>query len=373
MKIAAGISFALVVLLAAGRASAADAAPAEATTVAPAEPTKVAAAETKPLDAAPAPPQKSLSYGVGLRVGGGETTQTAANTVGVSSLDVRPYISGQIHPMVKFSANLDLNNTDASRIHVLDAVAQFEPDPLLNVWFGRFLPPSDRANLSGPYYQNAWLYPDAVNAYPSIYAGRDDGVALWGQTGGGQFKYQGGFFTTDTNTPAKQGIYAGRVTYNFLDPEPGYYNSSTYYGSKEILAVGAAMQYQRNVITTATGKSDLLGFNVDALFERPMLGGDALSLEGAYYNFEQGNQGQSFFALASYLVGQKLGIGKVQPTVRFQQFMPTGGGAATHVVDGGVNYILDGHNARLAFAVQHRDVPTGPSTTSFQFGVQIQQ
>jgi hypothetical protein len=367
MNIAARTSFALVALLASGPAFAggSDAAPAQATTV--------AAAEAKPLDAPAPPPEKSLSYGVGLRVGGGETTQTGANTVGVSSLDVRPYISGKIHPMVKFSANLDLNNTDASRIHVLDAVAQFEPDQLFNVWFGRFLPPSDRANLSGPYYQNAWLYPDAVNGYPSIYAGRDDGLALWGQTGGGQFKYQGGFFTTDANTPAKQGIYAGRLTYNFLDPEPGYYNSSTYYGSKQILAVGGAVQYQRNGITTATGKSDLLGFNFDALFERPMLGGDALSLEGAYYNFEQGNQGQSFFVLASYLVGQKLGIGKIQPTARFQQLMPTGGGDPTRVVDGGLNYILDGHNARLAFVVQHRDLPAGPSTTTFQVGVQIQE
>jgi hypothetical protein len=34
---------------------------------------------------------------------------------------------------------------------------------------GSFLPPSDRANLSGPYYQNAWNYPTTVNGYPSIY------------------------------------------------------------------------------------------------------------------------------------------------------------------------------------------------------------
>jgi hypothetical protein len=40
---------------------------------------------------------------------------------------------------------------------------------------------------------------------------------------------------------------------------------------------------------------------------------------------------------------------------------------------GGLNYILDGHNARVAFAVQHRDLPAGPSTTSFQVGVQIQE
>ena len=369
MNIAAGTPIALIALLVSSPApaSAADAAPADATTAAAAD------AKSPPLDVKPAPLEKSLSYGVGLRVGGGETTSTGANTVGVSALDVRPYISGKIHPMVKFSANLDLNNTDASRIHVLDAVAQFEPDQLFNVWFGRFLPPSDRANLSGPYYQNAWLYPDAVNGYPSIYAGRDDGVALWGQTGGGKFKYQGGFFTTDANTPAKQGIYAARLTYDFLDPEPGYYNSSTYYGSKEILAVGGALQYQRNGVATATGKQDLLGFNVDALFERPLLGGDALSLEGAYYDFEQGNQGQSFFVLAGYLIGQKLGIGKVQPMARFQQFMPSGGGTATRVLDGGLNYILDGHNARLAFAVQHRDIPASASTTSFQFGVQFQE
>jgi hypothetical protein len=372
MNIAARSPLFVAALLASGAASAAgaDAAPADAT-AAPVD--AKSAADAKAPAPAAAPLEKSLSYGVGLRIGGGETTQTGANTVGISSLDVRPYISGKIHPLVKFSANLDLNNTDASRIHVLDAIAQIEPDQLFNVWFGRFLPPSDRANLSGPYYQNAWLYPDAVNGYPSIYAGRDDGLAFWGQTGGGKFKYQAGFFTTDANTPAKQGIYAGRLTYNFLDPEPGYYNSSTYYGSKQILAVGGALQYQRNGIATPTGKDDLLGFNFDVLFERPMLGGDALSLEGAYYDFEQGNQGQSFFVLASYLVPQKLWLGKVQPMTRYQQLIPTGGGDPTRVIDGGINYVLDGHNARAAFVVQHRDLPTGPSTTSFQLGVQIQE
>jgi hypothetical protein len=335
-------------------------------------------APAKTVSAAPAvaPPEKTLSFGVGVRVGGGiqtTTAQTASDSLGIQSLDVRPYISGQVHPLLKFEGNLDLNNVDDSRIHVLSAVAKFEPDDLFNVWFGRFLPPSDRANLSGPYYQNAWNFPTDVNAYPSIFAGRADGGAVWGQLEKGRFKYMAGIFTLGNNTPISQGIYAARLVYNFLDPEPGYYNSSTYYGSKQILAVGGAVQYQRNGIATATGKQDLLGFNFDALFERPLLGGDALSLEGAYYDFEQGNQGQSFFVLASYLVGEKLGIGKIQPMVRFQELMPTGGGASTRVLDGGLNYILDGHNARLAFAVQHRDLPASASTTSFQLGVQIQE
>src|SRR5438105_14120734 len=322
------------------------------------------------------PPPKTLSFGVGLRIGGGveSTTAGASNdNLGIKSLDVRPYISGQVHPLLKFEGNLDLNNGDDSRIRVLSAVAKVEPDDLFNVWFGRFLPPSDRANLSGPYFQNAWNYPTDVNGYPSIYAGRADGGAVWGQLEKGKFKYMAGIFTLNTNTPISEGLYAARLVYNFLDPEPGYYNSSTYYGTKEILAVGGALQYQRNGITTATGKDDLLGFNFDVLFERPLLGSDALTLEGAYYDFEQGNQGQSFFVLASYLFATKLGIGKIQPMARFQQFMPTGGGDPTRVLDGGLNYILDGHNARLAFAVQHRDPPTGASTTSFQVGIQIQE
>ena len=73
------------------------------------------------------------------------------------------------------------------------------------------------------------------------------------------------------------------------------------------------------------------------------------------------------------MIGQKLGIGKVQPMVRYQQLMPTGGGTSTHVLDGGLNYILDGHNARLAFVVQHRDLPAVASTTTFQLGVQFQE
>ena len=175
---------------------------------------------------------KVLHYGVGLRVGGGYLANTPAEGLGVTTLDVRPYIGGQVAPWLKFAGNLDLNNVDGT-IRVLDAVAQFEPTELFNVWLGRFLPPSDRANLSGPYYQNAWNYPTTVNGYPSIYAGRADGGAVWGQINHGQLKYQAGIFTLGTTIPFGQAIYAGRLVFNLLDPEPGYYNSSTYYGAKD--------------------------------------------------------------------------------------------------------------------------------------------
>src|SRR5258708_15994980 len=103
MKVAVALSVALA-------AGAANAAPPESFTLGP----------------------KSLSYGVGLRVGGGYTDAPAPGAAarGVATLGVRPYISGQITPWMKFSANPDLNNGDTRRIHVLDAVAQFPPtDP----------------------------------------------------------------------------------------------------------------------------------------------------------------------------------------------------------------------------------------------------
>ncbi len=334
-----------------------------------------AASMTLPWDVQAAD-EKTLNYGVGLRVGGGYTAQgsgsTTGNSVGITTLDVRPYISGQVFRVFKFEGNLDLNNSDMGRIHVLDAVAKFEPDDLFNVWFGRFLPPSDRANLSGPYYQNAWNFP-SVNGYPSIYAGRSDGGALWGQIAKGQFKYQAGFFTTNPATAADQGIYAGRLTFNFLDPEPGYYNSSTYYGTKDVLALGGAIQYQQMGAGVAPNRRDLLGFNVDLLFEKKLPFGDTVTLEGAYYNFNKGSQGWSFFALASYLVGAKIGIGQLQPMARYAQQAPTGGGDSAKTIDGGINYIIDGHKTRLALVVQNFNPPAAPSSTNFQLGVQIQE
>jgi hypothetical protein len=315
---------------------------------------------------------QKLSYGVGLRTGGGFAHQDPANTGGMLTLDVRPYISGQVTPYLKFEGNLDLNTGDQSRIRVLDAVAKLEPTDLFNVWMGRFLPPSDRANLSGPYYQNAWNYPDGVNGFPSIYAGRADGGAVWGQVEGGRFKYQAGFFTLDPNLPLRQGIYAGRLVFNFLDPEPGYYNSSTYYGSKDVLALGGTVQFQKDGGGTAIRKEDLAAFNLDLLFEKK-LAGNVVTLEGAYYNFNNGSQGQSFFALASFLLGEKVGPGRVQPMARWQQFFPTGGGDSSKVIDAGINYIIDSHNTRMAFVVQNRDTPGVANRTSVQLGVQIQE
>ena len=85
-------------------------------------------------------------------------------------------------------------NGAGNDVDVLDAAAQFEFSDKFNVWVGRFLPPSDRANLYGPYYAHHWaVYTDGVqDGYPFIFQGRDNGAMYWGQFG--KVKLSGGAF-----------------------------------------------------------------------------------------------------------------------------------------------------------------------------------
>ena len=96
--------------------------------------------------------------------------------------------------------------------------------------------------------------------------GRDNGAVFWGQVdpGFGHLQYSAGVFsglqssgggTFCTNAqgcgPNQQDslLYAGRVTFNFFNPEknPGYYTSGTYYGTAgDILALAVGVNHQQN-------------------------------------------------------------------------------------------------------------------------------
>lgn len=329
---------------------------------------------------------KSVSVGAGLRTSMNSVEKAAPNATDDSSdflVDsVRLYVNGQIHENIKFTFNTERDGSSGvdGDMRVLDAIAQFEFSDMANVWFGRFLPPSDRSNLDGPYYLNAWNFP-AAQAYPAIFAGRDNGIAFWGQTGGGQFKYQAGLFdgTGETGaTPPNQKDemeLALRLTYNAWDPEPGYYNSSTYYGEKDILAIGVAMMTQSNALGTTAAPRDFTGVSVDGLFEKKLSNSGVATVEAAWYDYDRGATGadsDAYFVLGSYLFPQKVGIGQLQPMVRFQEIDVSGGGTDTEITEFGLNYIIDGHNARISFVLGNTETTPGTDANSFQIGAQLQ-
>jgi len=307
---------------------------------------------------------KSFTVGAGLRTSlvvnkGGDDK---AVDFGIESM--RLYTGAQLSKELKFTFNSEIQNAaaDGSQMRILDVIAQFEPAETFNVWMGRFLPPSDRSNFNGPYYLSTWEFPGVAQRYPALFAGRDDGLAVWGQTGGGQFKYQVGVFEGTEGAPNKDDapLFSGRLTYNFWEPEPGYYNSSSYYGTKDVLAIGAVVMQQADFTrNNSGGTEDFSGWNVDFLMEKKLTDGAAVTVEGAFYGYDTNGadlvrDGESYLVSLAYLLPNKTGLGRVQPVARFQSFSPDKGDSIDQW-DVGMNYIVDGHNARFSFILTESD------------------
>jgi hypothetical protein len=342
----------------------------------------------------------SISLGAGMRASYASLEHGAPDGGASSSFSldsVRLYVSGQVKPWLKATFNTERDGD--GHVDVLDGYVQFEPADEFNVWIGRMLPPSDRANLDGPYYLNTWLYPGVVSQYPAKFAGRDDGATVWGKLFSKKLVYSFGVFNghnrvAGASNQSHDMLYAGRLAYNILDPEPdpAYYTSSTYYGTADILTVAFAAQYQKRGVGTALNPGDYLGWNFDALYEKNLAGFGTVTLEGAYYRYDSGGaldvpvgfsgaaatanvggiaQGDAVLLGADYMLPGKIGIGFVQPALRYQEFDPDLGTAIIRQYDIGVNYVLDGHNARISLDFANN--MTGHiSSNQVVLGVQLQ-
>jgi hypothetical protein len=335
-----------------------------------------------------------FKIGLGLRTSYGvDVTEP-----GMSLDNMRLYTLAKVTKdiVVEFNTELSNGNSTLSRdadqtIRVLDAVAKFALPGDFTMWAGRFLPPSDRFNLDGPYFLNAYNFP-VVQAYPALENGRDNGFAIMKEYGGGKFKWSYGLFegrTSDTNSDSNpdggdNSLHAFRATYNFWDPEPGYYTTSSYYGAKDVLAVAFVYHREDDGVGTATTVGDFTGWNVDALMEKKLSNGGVVNLEGAYFNYDTDDktdasltQGEAYLALASYLLPDPVGVGKLQPYVRYQHFARDGinrSGARGNrsVTEGGVNYIISGANAKICAFYSGDKTGNGSTTQSFQIGMQFQ-
>ena len=138
------------------------------------------------------------------------------------------------------------------------------------------------------------------------------------------FKYQIGAFEGKESN-GDHLLYAGRLTLNLLDPEPGYYNSSTYYGSRDVLAIGLVGMTQNNAaggpLAASGAFGDFVGWNIDLLAEKNLGEMGVATVEGAYYDYDgdgvgaaavKGTEGSGYFILASYLCPTQVGTGSFQ-------------------------------------------------------------
>jgi len=289
---------------------------------------------------------------------------------------VRLYVSGSAAKKIKLMFNTEYDGV-RNNLTVLDAVAQFEIPPQVNFWVGRMLPPSDRANLYGPYYAHHWAtFTDGVqDGYPFISAGRDNGALYWGQFG--IAKLQAGVYDGASSTGKRKVISAGRVQLDFWDPEPGYYLNGTFYGEKNILAVAAAGQVQ-------DGNK---AYNGDFLLERKIAGGGVFSIEAELakydrlggYNARYGTD-QGGYVLASYLFPPAAGMtGRLEILGKFAKAVFRDGLTSADrdydqkTTEVNFNYVIKDFNARvMLFYLQKNFSAVQPNDKQVGVGFQVQ-
>ena len=202
----------------------------------------------------------------------------------------------------------------------------------------------------------------------------------WGKPLGGKLVYSVGAFTGHNvyaggSNAAANLLYAGRLAINFLDPEPApaYYTASTYYGAKNILTLGLVYQYQKDGVGDSTMTAgDYNSWNADLLYEQKLADAGVVTVEGAYYHYglgavdcgtaEPGSvpcttvgnnigglvAGKAYLATLEYMFPQKIGPGNIQPFIRYQDFERDLSQTTDKQTDLGVNYVIDGHNARIS-------------------------
>jgi hypothetical protein len=292
-------------------------------------------------------------------VGAGiQTNYDHLDTSGLQGVDdfpldhARLYFSGDVTKNISVMFNTDYSSA-SDNMEILDAVGEFHESSEFNVWFGRFLPPSDRANLYGPFYANEWsVYTDGVqDGYPFVFQGRDNGVAYWGdfKAGVAKIKVSTGAFSGPSADGVNSVIWASRVQIDFWDPEDGYYLNGTYYGDKNLLAIGGATQVQNGHTATTA----------DFLMERKVPKGGAFTIESEYsrynglggYNSYYGRS-EGAYVLASFLIPKKVGIGKFEvlgkyANAEFTDGLVGGPSYRQKTPEINFDYIIEQFNARL--------------------------
>ena len=310
--------------------------------------------------------------------------------------NARIFLSGNMGEKISAYLHTDINNAQGfggddglgDGVRILDAAIDYQITDDVTVKMGRFLPPTDRSNLSGPFFINNYTFPwvQFTNGYYDVFQGRDDGVAFYGERGEDvQLKWSLALMEGYDNAPGDDNLWmVGRVVMNFLDREEGYFNSSTYYGEKDIAALGFTFSNQDDAHGAGL---DYTAWSFDALLETTLDSGGVATIEAAYYDRDHdnavgggvnaGQQGEGYFILGSYLMADSISIGdiegRLQPSIRFQS--TDGdirvGGNMDRSVDYSLNYIIHGHSARVSLVFQDINYVGGFDDQNLILGGQI--
>jgi hypothetical protein len=330
---------------------------------------------------------KSITAGFGFIANYSSVEDAAANGSRSNDFNLfssRLYLSGSLNKYIKGMLNTersgDGNNLQSSNgnVEVIDANVQLQVTPEVAIWAGRFLPPSDRANMAGPYYSSGggngyWANISSRYGFNGGVIGRDEGVAVVSSLlddhlaisfgafeGSNIFRFSGVGALSEASGRKDRPMYAGRVQYAFWDSEPGYYGTGNYFGAKDILTVGISGKQKSDGAVSEVGVGDYTNYSIDFLLEKKNVGPGTLSLEAAYYDYDTdkvftSEQGKAYYVGTGYLFNQQVGWGKFMPFARYQEF-DADNNVKTERIDVGVNYVIAPYNALISAEYQKTDI-----------------
>jgi hypothetical protein len=371
-------------------------APAPAPEPAPvaAEPPPLPAPAPVPEAAAAAAPAAEnpfkVTVGAGLRAGvriqnpntrDDDGNLTKLNDQYIDELNAELRLSGKVTDIIGWTANLTVDGRTraqanggpiAFQAQALDLIGQLDFMDEFHVWLGRMLTPTDRSNFSGAWFMAPWNYSGALDAYygprGTEEVGREVGATVWGDIGKGKLKYYAMLGDLDSNVGPSGGfagqspLLALRAQYAVIGAEPGFYGSSTYYGGQDIVAIGAAFQYQKDYALSGgvdamdqplpNVEDNHVGFNADVLAE-VKTGAGTPGIEAAYYH----QSGETrllddfFYVVPGFTTTEVLPYnGKLNATVRFQMAKAgkdTAAERTTIAVEPSVAYLFKDYFAKL--------------------------
>jgi hypothetical protein len=298
-----------------------------------------------------------------------------ANTSNLFIRRLRLMFGGQVAKNVTFFVETDTPNLGKTlqagknipgTLVVQDAYAEVKVNDAFAVDAGLMFIPFSRNFLQSA----ASLLPIDYGAYTYIQSGptqsstgRDTGFQAKGYFLENHLEYRIGAFQGLRDTASHRAFrYAGRVQYNVLDPEVGFFYTGTYLGKKKIVAIGAAFDAQ----------DDYHAYDLDLFVDHP-LGPGAFTAQFDYNRFDGGTTLPTFLRQHDTL----LELGYLVSAVRLTPFVQvtnrnivgtdTGDETRTSI---GASYWWAGHNANVKAAYQ-RIAPSG-GTVQNGFTIQLQ-
>ena len=102
-----------------------------------------------------------------------------------------------------------------------------------------------------------------------------------------------------------------------------------------------------------------------------------LTGEAQYYHFDEfdpSGRKHAYYLLGSWLTPNKIGVGKLQPLVRWQQATAQLSGAPSwKMIDAYLTYVIDDYFLRVAAGYSHADVGAPQASNAVYLGVQMQR